>query len=115
MKRSTTDIDRFNALQRDLVKCVGLYSTGCRTSLVLNTLAQAHVYATSFGHCVNRPVHINRTEWDQILNNLVVERLGTHRCLECYGFFNIHAFPYDCCTCGSKLIELIGDISCMTK
>lgn len=69
-----------------LRKAVGAYSIGVRTTDVVNTLAECHVWATNIGEWIPCPVNLDRSTWADTLDSLVLDRLGDRRCLDCGSF-----------------------------
>lgn len=88
-KRVCESEQRYRALEHDgtLKRVIGAYAVGQRTSDILDTLARARVWSYNFGEWLPLPTGYNRTTWTDILNALVLRRLGDQRCLDCGGFF----------------------------
>lgn len=79
----------YRTIEQDgtLKRVIGAYAIGQRGSEILDTLAQARVWSHNFGDHVPLPVGYDRTTWHDILDKLVLGRLGNRRCLDCGGFF----------------------------
>lgn len=105
-----------------LKNVIGAYAIGQRSSDILDTLARARVWADNIGEWLPCPVGYDRTTWHDILDALVLGRLGNRRCLDCGSFFsdqrpnatcficyreNTLTVPY-CPECGSTTTEVIG-------
>lgn len=103
-----------------LRKAIGAYSIGVRTTDVVDMLAICHVWATNVGQWIPTPVNYDRSTWTDILNSLVLERLGDHRCLDCGDFFPAaehlrYQYGYGCPECTSEATEPIQCIEGVTR
>ena len=112
---------RYRMLERAgaLKHFVDAYAIGQRTTDVLDTLARARVWSQDIGEWVPSPALFDRSTWTDILDDLVLQRLGNRRCLDCSEFFsdqrpnatcfldNISDVPF-CPHCGSTTSETIG-------
>ena len=80
---------RYKALNEHgvLICAIAAYARGTKSTRILRTLAYGRVHALDIGVTVPHPQGYDRTEWEGILDNLVAEQLGTHRCLDCHQFF----------------------------
>ena len=76
------------------------YHNGERTAEVLDGLAMARVYSRNIGEYLTPPGIVDSITWNQVLDDLVVTRLGLYRCLECNKFGSLLE-----CSCGSTLLE----------
>ncbi len=65
------------------------YGIGLRSTSVLMTLAYARVWSRNIGEGLATPsLNWTRTRWEEVLDDLVRERLGKYRCLDCGNFHN---------------------------
>ena len=104
----------------ELKRVIGAYTIGQRSSDILDTLARARVWSDNFGDHVPCPVGYDRTTWTDILDALVLGRLGNMRCLDCGGFYRSNSFSQcyiglspavkadKCPHCGQTCTEVIG-------
>lgn len=120
--RLSDDERRYRELEHSgtLKNAIGAYAIGQRSSDILDTLARARVWSNNIGEWVPLPVGYDRTTWTDILDSLVLGRLGNRRCLGCSGFFSDqHATEcfigltgrvkgYVCPHCGLTTSEIIG-------
>ena len=105
MGRRVCESERYyRQLEHDgtLKEVIGAYAIGQRASYILDTLAQARVWSYNFGEWVPCPVGYDRTTWTDILDHLVLGRLGRYRCLDCGAFLSDPE-----CLCGG-IVETIG-------
>lgn len=70
-----------------LKQAIGAYAIGQRSTDILDLLASARAWSYNFEDSVPLPGGYNRTEWNDILDTLVLTRLGDRRCLDCGGFY----------------------------
>ena len=112
----------YRTLERtgELKRVIGAYAIGQRSSDILDTLARARVWSDNFGEFMPTPPRYDRTTWHDILDKLVLGRLGNRRCLDCGGFFQaekvLQCFvglsgnvrSSICPQCGSTTHEIIG-------
>ena len=111
----------YRAIEHDgtLKSAVGAYAIGQRDTDTLDTLAKARVWSEGFGEWVPLPLGYDRTRWTNVLDDLVVARLGNRHCLDCSGFFSDHGIQacfigttgtvrsLQCPQCGSVVSEPI--------
>ncbi len=55
----------------DLVRAVGLYAIGDRSTIVLQTLAQGKLAYDALGKNLPRPTNVDQQQWTVILTKLV--------------------------------------------
>ncbi len=102
-----------------LQRAIEGYAVARRSSDVLDVLAKARAWSHNFGAFVPLPSGYDRTMWNDILDTLVLKRLGDRRCLDCGGFFRdmqrSHCYinfgkteVIRCPTCGGTATEAIG-------
>lgn len=83
------DERRYRNLEPELRKAVNGYAIGLRGSDIQVTLAHGKLLADSVGEFVHLPLGWDRSSWNDVLNKLVRNRVGTHRCLSCQKGFTI--------------------------
>lgn len=105
--RISEDERRYRGMEPELRTAVGRYAIGLRGTDTLLTLAHGKVLADVLGFFVPMPPQWDRSTWNDVLNKLVKDKVGTHRCLACQrGFIcNPPIKVYQCPHCKEQTFE----------